>query len=72
LLNRFPVFVKLAVGADGFLRRLFRLSRGFLERLDAPADIIQLLRVNVERVQPACQGIERAGDRGGPLADLLE
>ena len=51
MLHRFAMLLKLAVRAERFLRRLFRLARGFLQRLDALVDLVELLRVIVERRQ---------------------
>ena len=72
MLHRLAVLLQLAVRTDGFLRRLLRLSGGFLQRLDALVDFGQLLGAIVERRKPRCDVIEPRGDAGRRVGHLFE
>src|SRR5438876_12220337 len=72
MLHRLAMLLQLTVGTQRSLRRLLRLTRRVLERLDSPVELFELLAVLVERLEALGDLVEPRRYAGGAIGHLLE
>jgi hypothetical protein len=70
--QRFPKLLQFAIGAQRLIRRLLRLVRRVLQRLDTHVDVLECLRAIVDQREPRRDVVDPLGHARHAIGHLLE